>query len=238
MTRGSPLIIAHRTCPRDAPENSLTGIAMARTLGADVVEIDVRRTSDGVPVLLHDGWLLRTTWRPLRLRWVTARRVTRMGLRGGGTVPTLAEVLDALGPELKVAIDVKDGGAGDAVISEVRNQQLEARTLFWSQHESAVRTAVTSAPELETSLLRDTSSPEELDRFLLDATGFGVKGISAHWSQVDAELAERCHDAGLRLYAWCKTRTIEPEKLLLLDGLVTDWPTAGREAVVAARRGW
>ncbi|NIR42304.1 MAG: hypothetical protein GWN79_29435 [Actinobacteria bacterium] len=97
---------------------------------------------------------------------------------------------------------------------------------------------MTTAPELETSLLRDTSSPEALDRFLTDATGFGARGISAHWSQVDAELAERCHDAGLRLYAWCKTRTIEPEKLLLLDGLVTDWPTAGREAVVAARRGW
>lgn len=237
MTGGSPLIIAHRTCPRDAPENSLTGIAVARSLGADAVEIDVRRTSDGVPVLLHDRWLLRTTGRPLRLEWVTARRVTRMGLRGGGTVPTLAEALGALGPDMKVAIDVKDAGAAHAVISEVRNQGLEARTLFWSQHATAVRAAAAAAPELETSLLRDTSGPGELDRFLSDATDFGARGISAHWSQVGPDLAERCRAAGIALYAWCRRPTVEPEKVALLDGLVTDWPVKGREASVAAGRG-
>lgn len=237
MTGDPTLVIAHRTCPRDAPENSLTGIAMARTLDADAVEVDVRRTSDGVPVLLHDRWLLRTTWRPLRIDWVTARRATRTGLRGGGTVPTLADALDALGPRMKVAIDVKDAGATDAVLSEVRNQRLEARTLFWSQHEAAVQAAVTEAPELESSLLRDTSDPEELARFLEDASDVGAHGISAHWSQVGHELAERCHAAGIRLYAWCKRPTIEPEKVVLLDGLVTDWPVAGRRAAVAAGRG-
>ncbi|MDH3707216.1 MAG: glycerophosphodiester phosphodiesterase, partial [Acidimicrobiia bacterium] len=45
-----PTVIAHRTCPLDGPENSLAGIATARELGADLVEIDVRRTADGVPV--------------------------------------------------------------------------------------------------------------------------------------------------------------------------------------------
>lgn len=61
-----PLVIAHRTCPRDAPENSLEGIARATELGADVVEVDVRRTADGVPVLVHD--------RPALLREVVEQR--------------------------------------------------------------------------------------------------------------------------------------------------------------------
>ncbi len=59
-----PVIIAHRTSPRDAPENSLAGIARSAELGADYVEIDVRLTRDGVPVMLHDALLLRTTGRP------------------------------------------------------------------------------------------------------------------------------------------------------------------------------
>lgn len=226
-----PLVIAHRTCPRNAPENSLAGIAKAIELGADVVEIDVRRTSDGQPMLLHDRWLLRTTLRPLRLDWVTQQRAKQLRLRGGGTIPTLGEALAALGADMNVAIDVKDGGAADAVISEVRNQGMESRTLFWSQHEPAVRTAVATAPELEISLLRDTKSATELDRFLTHTAEFGARGISAHWSQVTAGLAERCREAGIRLYAWCKNESIDEDKLALLDGVVTDWPGAARALV-------
>lgn len=228
-----PLVIAHRTCPRDAPENSLAGIAKAAELGADAVEVDVRRTSDGRPMLLHDRWLLRTTLRPMRLEWVTEATVRRMGMRGGGTVPTFAEALAALGPTMKVAIDVKDGGAADVVIDEIRNQGLEARSLFWSQHEQAVARARAVAPELEISLLRDTKTPEQLDRFLADAERLGAAGISAHWSQVDEALADRCRSSGIRLYAWCKSETVDRHKLSLLDGLVTDWPAVGRRLVDA-----
>ena len=225
------LVIAHRTCPRNAPENSLAGIAKANELGADVVEIDVRRTSNGQPMLLHDRWLLRTALRPLRLDWVTEQRAKQMRLRGGGTIPTLGEALATLGSDMKVAIDVKDGGAADAVISEVRNQGLEGRTLFWSQHEPAVHTAVATAPELEISLLRDTKTAAELDRFLTHTIEFGARGISAHWSQVTTELAERCSEAGIHLYAWCKKESIDAAKLALLDGVVTDWPRTARALV-------
>lgn len=231
----APLVIAHRACPLDAPENSLAGIAKAIELGADAVEIDVRRTSDGKPMLLHDRWLLRTTWRPVKLDWVTEETARGMRLRGGGTVPTLAEGLASLGSKMKVAIDVKDGGAADAVISEVRNQGLESRALFWSKHEPAVRTAAEKAPELEISLLRDTKGPAELEQFLVDTLAFGARGISVHWSQVDARLAERCRREGIRLYAWCRRESIDTDKLALLDGVVTDWPAAARSTIEKLR---
>jgi glycerophosphoryl diester phosphodiesterase len=165
--------------------------------------------------------------------WISERRVTRARLLGGGRIPTLAEALAALGPTMRVAIDVKDAGAGDAVVSEVHNQGVGERVLFWSQHEAAVRTAAARAPELEISLLRDTSTDAELDRFLHDTAAFGAGGVSAHWSQVTGELAERCRAGGLKLYAWCRSESIDPGKLALLDGLVTDWPRAARLAVDA-----
>ena len=71
-----------------------------------------------------------------------------------------------------------------------------------------------------------------MDAFLSDTEAFGARGISAHWSQVDERLAERCRSGGIRLYAWCKTEAIDADKLALLDGLVTDWPAAGRQAVI------
>lgn len=49
-----PLVLAHRGACRRAPENSLAAFAWARELGADGVELDVRRSSDGVLVVHHD----------------------------------------------------------------------------------------------------------------------------------------------------------------------------------------
>jgi glycerophosphoryl diester phosphodiesterase len=224
-----PWVIAHRTCPRDAPENSLAGIAKAIELGADAVEIDVRRTADGEPVLMHDRWLLRTARRPWRVDQVELARLRGLRLSGGESIPTLAEALAALGSELKVAIDVKDPGAGEAVVSEIRNQGLEERVLFWSKHEPALRVAASRAPDVERSLLRDTRSESELIRFLHDALELGARGVSAHWSAVPDSLRERCRGQGIRLYSWCKTRTIDESKLAVIDGLVTDWPGPARQ---------
>lgn len=230
-----PMIIAHRTCPRDAPENSLAGIRAAALAGADAVEVDVRRSADGVPMLLHDRRLLRTTGRLGSVDRTPADDLVRLRLRGGGSLPTFADALAALGTTMRIAIDVKDGGAADAVVSEIRNQGADDRSLFWSQHEEAVHRAVTTAPELEVSLLRDTRSVEQTAGFLADAVRLGARGISAHWSQVTPELAERCHERGIRLYAWCKTRSIDPRTVVLLDGLVTDWPVPARVVVESLR---
>ena len=180
------MIIAHRTCPRDEPENSLAGIRATLRAGADAVEVDVRRSRDGVPMLLHDQRLLRTTGHLGRVDRAGAERLHRLRLRGGGTLPTFADALAALGPTMQIAIDVKDGGAADAVVREVRNQGLASRSLFWSQHEEAVRRAVDTAPELEVSLLRDTRNDEQTERLLTDAVRLGARGVSAHWSQVSS----------------------------------------------------
>ncbi|HLJ16066.1 MAG TPA: glycerophosphodiester phosphodiesterase family protein [Bryobacteraceae bacterium] len=53
--RGHQLLVCHRTANRDAPENTLEAIRVAKILGCDVVEMDISRTLDGVLVLLHDG---------------------------------------------------------------------------------------------------------------------------------------------------------------------------------------
>ena len=55
------LVTAHAACMGHAPENTLAGMRKAIELAADAVEVDVRCTADGVPVLLHDETVDRTT---------------------------------------------------------------------------------------------------------------------------------------------------------------------------------
>ena len=56
-----PRIVAHRGGGLLAPENTLAGIRLARNLGFIAVEFDVKLTGDGIPVLMHDDTLERTT---------------------------------------------------------------------------------------------------------------------------------------------------------------------------------
>src|SRR4051794_37261026 len=58
---GRPLIIAHRGDSSHAPENTLEAALLGRDSGADAWELDVQLTRDGVPVVVHDETLLRTT---------------------------------------------------------------------------------------------------------------------------------------------------------------------------------
>ena len=164
-----PVIIAHRTLPLDAAENSIEGIKRSAELGADYVEIDVRRTRDGVPVMLHDALLLRTTLRPWPVCWATAKGLRRARLRGSHqSVPTFAEAVDTLSPGLGLAIDTKDPGAAEAIVRELRNQGALDRALLWAQSTSAVRWYADHAGEeaAEVALLRDAFTPEAINRRL------------------------------------------------------------------------
>ena len=152
-------IVAHRTCPLDAPENSIQGIRKAAELGADAVEIDVRPSLDGVPFLMHDWSPRRTTGLPGPVRIFPSFLLRRLRLRRGSEPPpTLDEALAALPETLSIAIEVKDSAASAATLRAVRRHGLDSRVLFWSYREQAVRYFAREAPEIETSLLRDPGS--------------------------------------------------------------------------------
>jgi glycerophosphoryl diester phosphodiesterase len=68
VTNKSPLIIGHRGASATAPENTLSAFARAMREGADGIELDVRLSREGVPVVIHDSTLPRTG---LRKRYVS-----------------------------------------------------------------------------------------------------------------------------------------------------------------------
>ncbi|AQR63162.1 hypothetical protein BZG35_17035 [Brevundimonas sp. LM2] len=114
---GPVLVIAHRACWKDAPENSLPAIAACRRLGVAMVELDVRRTRDGHLVLMHDATVDRTTDGhgavvDLTLAQIQALRL-RTGAGGPGAAltdlapPTLEEALEAARDGVLINVDAK-----------------------------------------------------------------------------------------------------------------------------------
>jgi glycerophosphoryl diester phosphodiesterase len=233
VTAHTTLVVAHRTCPLDAPENSIAGIAHAAGVGADLVELDVRRTRDGVPVLMHDRTAWRTAGAPVPVLALTAAHARRLRhRRSDAPVPTLGDALRELPCDLGLAVDVKHASATTSVVAAIRTYGLAGRAAIWSERLRALRTAAREAPEIETALLRDTTSPRGLRRFLDDAAAVGAHGISAHWSVVTREFVTWAHGRGLRVFSWCEERGAHRDKLdVALDGIVTEWPALVRESL-------
>jgi len=146
-------IIAHRGASASAPENTIPSFRLAAELGADAFELDVRLTADGMPVLLHDRTLDRTTDRtgPLRaltleqLRQVDAgARFTRdrgrtYPFRGADVhIPTLQQVLQAF-PEMPCMVEVKEPEAQEAVRRVLLEERAPDRCVIASEYYEALR---------------------------------------------------------------------------------------------------
>jgi glycerophosphoryl diester phosphodiesterase len=120
-----PLVVAHRGCHAPspqrgiggAPENSLLALENCIAIGADMMETDIRRSRDGVLVIMHDPDVDRTTDGHGLVADLTAAQLTRLHLRQGfggpsapltgQTVPTLEALLRAAKGRLAINLDIK-----------------------------------------------------------------------------------------------------------------------------------
>ncbi|MFI8195884.1 glycerophosphodiester phosphodiesterase [Streptomyces sp. NPDC085942] len=187
--------VAHRGDPYLARENTLPSIRSALERGADAVEIDVRVTRDGVPVLLHDATLERL--------WGHDRRLDRLDhaeleeLTGGG-VPTLREALLAAGAH-RVMVDLP--GSTDAsvrkIVGTVGECGAEERVYYCANAEAMLRVRAAD-PAAEIALTWNTLAPPRPE--LLAAVR--PRWLNYRFGLVSRELAERAHRDGLLVSAW------------------------------------
>lgn len=107
-------MVAHRGASSSEPENTVAAFEAAARAGTDVVELDVRLTADGVPVVLHGPDVSATTDGTGLVHTLTLTEVKRLdasGGRGGRVeIPTLAEALTAMAahPGLGVDLEIKN----------------------------------------------------------------------------------------------------------------------------------
>lgn len=125
-----PAIVAHRGASSTHPENTVAAFQAAVSLGARLVELDARLTSDGVAVVLHDPDVSRTTDGEGFVHEMTGDQIRALRAGPGDTppgVPTLREALMALSGKAAVAIEIKN---------------LPGEPAYEAGHESIVRAAI------------------------------------------------------------------------------------------------
>ncbi len=117
--RAGPIVMVHRGASALAPENTLEAYSRAIDYGGDGVEVDVRRTADGVLVLFHDDMLDRLTHGIGEVRQLSSRALLALrprfafGRALGGTPPSFVQLLDlARQRAMLLHLDVKEPGLG------------------------------------------------------------------------------------------------------------------------------
>lgn len=164
-----PRFIAHRCGGALTPENTLAGLGVAARLGFRVVEFDVMLSADGMPLLIHDQTLERTTsgaGSVAELSWEELSRLDA-GVKhhrafSGEVLPTLRQTLDAcrsLGLAANIEIKPASGhelATGTTVARQVRawlNEWPDVPLLFSSFSEVALAAALEEAPEVPRALV-------------------------------------------------------------------------------------
>jgi len=204
VARHSFIVIAHRGNHTRAHENTLKALREAADAGIDYVEIDVRRTTDGYYVLMHDSTVDRTTDGHGKVSQMTLAQVRTLKVRdlkrpevAQDRIPRLEEALAAIKGRVNLYLDFKDGDRAE-VARMIRNAGVARQVLVYDEVE-AVPEWRKAAPELPLIISPPDSvkTPEQLVAFARRA---GVEVLDADWSIYSQEMVVTAEKAGIKVW--------------------------------------
>ena len=220
------LVIAHRGARASAPENTLAAFRLAIEQGADGVELDVRASSDGHLVVIHDASVERVTGTRGEIAAMPLAAIQRLDAGAGERIPTLADVLRLAKGRLLVDVDLKIDGLEQAVLDLVRGEGMERDVLITSFLEDAVAAARRIAPHVAVGLLQQWPQVER-------AIALEVPVYLPNIRTLTEDFAAACQRAGLRVIPWTIRRDEEAAAAVRLrvDGIIADDPILARRAL-------
>jgi len=220
---GSTCIVAHRGAHDPAVENTLPAFERAIALGADMVEFDVRRSSDGALVVHHDS-SVRVGESELAVGELTHRDLCRAV---GFHVPTLEEVLDLCSGRIGLDIELKEAGFEDEVVRAVRGRYGPDRVIITSFLDEALAAVRDIARDIRTGLLVYAATPPGpagLDALLGRLGRLKAHALAPGQTMVDKTLVETLNRRDIPVYVWTVNDPRMMTRLLGLGvhGLITD----------------
>jgi glycerophosphoryl diester phosphodiesterase len=222
-----PRVFAHRGGSALAPENTIAAFDNGLACGADGLELDVRRSSDGVVMVLHDATLDRIT----TLRGAMVDRSSDELVAAG--VPRLTDVL-ARYPDTPIIVELKLNEPTFArdVVDVVRSNSAVDRVCLGSFGTRVLRTVRTLEPRIATSASREEvrwslyRSWLRWPRSHADFGGYQVPERAGSTRVVSPRFVTDAHRAGLGVQVWTIDAEADARRLLAwgVDALITDRP--------------
>jgi glycerophosphoryl diester phosphodiesterase len=220
-----PFVISHAACAGHSPENTLAGVEAALRLGSDAIEVDVQCSSDGVPVLMHDLTVDRTTSGSGAVAGLSLQELRALDA-GGEPVPTLTEVLARIVGTAMLVIEIKQPGIEEQLTTVIREQRALNDVMVWSFFPKALEGMHLAEPRVPRGLLVAGESLDRWEQMRELALRSGLQAVSVFFAGIDEARAWACRRSGLALYAWTVDNESAMERLVHLgvDGICTNYP--------------
>lgn len=242
------LNIAHRGASSAAPANTLAAFEKAVELDADGIEFDVQLSADGIPVVIHDFTVDGTTDGSGRVADMSLAQLGELDAGSyfdpafaGERIPTLAQVLEAVGSRLLLNIELKyfsprDNGLERSVIAQIKQYQRgrdnDYRILLSSFNPFSLRRAKKIAPYIPVGLLYALELPLPLRRAWL-APLFPHKARHPEHTMVNASYMDWAQRRSYHVNTWVVNDPDEMRRLIALgvDSIITNLPDVLRSVL-------
>lgn len=230
--RRPPIGFAHRGARAHAPENTIESFQLALRLGATGLESDVWLTSEGIPVLDHDGVLGRVRRRAIQ-------SVTRAELPPH--IPALSELYDACGTGFELSLDLKDSAAAAAVIAVAREAGGDAVGRLWLCHPDWQQVAQWRELDDDVRLVDSTrirKIKEGPERRAASLQSAGIDAVNMHYTDWTGGLTVLFHRFERYAFAWDAQhdRVLNEVLEMGVDAVYSDHVDRMMEALAAATR--
>jgi glycerophosphoryl diester phosphodiesterase len=220
------LIIGHRGAAGLKPENTLEGLRAGVDAGADMLEFDIRTTSDGVPVLMHDSSLLRTNGIRMVVHQSTLEELRAATESSEKPIVTFDEVMQEFFGKIMLNIELKQHGGADALVAVLKK--------YCTSHEDWSKFVISSFFPKEFARIRRSCPHAELwllhgrNPFIFVAytRRLGLSGVGFNRMYLNDFALEIARKSKLFTYVFTINRLGAMQHLadLGIDGLVTNFP--------------
>ena len=228
-------ITAHRGSSHKAPENTLAAFEKAIEDGADVVELDVRQTSDGEIVVMHDENIKRVCGVSKKIGNLTYEELLEYNVDAGQgdkypeeKIPTLRQAIELIDGRADMNIEIKtaktDKDLPEKVAEIVKEYDLYDRCVVTSQTYDAIRTVKKTDENIETVYVMSIAMGDFHNLKYADA--FSIK-----YTYITNEVVTNIHSKGKKVYAWTidDDKTLEKMMMLNVDSIITNKPKRMRK---------
>jgi glycerophosphoryl diester phosphodiesterase len=202
--------MAHRGASAEAPENTLAAFSKALAYRAAWVELDVQLSRDGVPVVIHDAKVDRTTNGQGRVKELTLKELKRLdagswfsGAYSGEPIPTLEEVLQLVKGKAKVNIELKQAanyypGLEERAIRLIDEQGMVDDVVITSFDQFSVQKVKRIYKTIKTGIIVSGGVVDLVPHALY----LGVDCLSMAYPFITAQLYREARQFGLKMIAW------------------------------------
>ncbi len=220
------MVIAHRGASAYEPENTVRSVLKAVEMGVDAVEVDVRLSRDGVPVVVHDEDLWRVARVKVKVRELSLSQLKRLDVGKGEAIPSLSEVIAAVKGRVGLVVELKEEGLEALVVDLLRGLGDVMVTSFIHR---AVKRVKGYERSLKTGVIF-TGLPIKVVDLALEAD---ADALFPRRDFVTPEVVDSAHEHNLAVYPWTVD---DPEEVVRLarmgvDGVVTNRPDVALEAL-------